>query len=56
LDVLKLISENLSNQKIADGLFVSINTVKTHVKNIHLKLDVDNRTRAVAKAKEMGLF
>jgi LuxR family transcriptional regulator, maltose regulon positive regulatory protein len=55
LDTLKLIAEDLSNQEIADKLFVSINTVKTHVKNILLKLDVDSRTRAVAKAKELGI-
>ena len=36
LDTLKLIAENLSNQEIADKLFVSPNTVKTHLKNINL--------------------
>ena len=34
LDTIKLIAEDLSNQEIADKLFVSLNTVKTHVKNI----------------------
>ena len=42
-DALKLIAEDLSNQEIADKLFVSLNTVKTHVKNIFLKLEVDSR-------------
>lgn len=56
LDVLKLISDNLSNQEIADSLFISLNTVKTHVKNIHLKLDVDSRLKAVIKAKELSLL
>jgi LuxR family maltose regulon positive regulatory protein len=55
LDTLKLI-EDLSNQEIADKLFISLNTVKTHLKNIYLKLEVDNRTKAVAKAKELGLI
>ncbi|MBK6281697.1 MAG: hypothetical protein IPF54_02635 [Draconibacterium sp.] len=55
LDTLKLI-QNLSNQEIADKLFISLNTVKTHLKNIYLKFDVDNRTKAVAKAKELGLI
>ena len=55
LDALKLIAEDLSNQEIADKLFISLQTVKTHVKNILLKLDVDSRTRAVAKAKELGI-
>jgi LuxR family maltose regulon positive regulatory protein len=55
LDTLKLVGENLSNQEIADKLFISLNTVKTHLKNINLKLEVDNRTKAVLKAKELGL-
>jgi len=53
---LKLIAENLVNQEIADKLFISINTVKTHLKNIYLKLGVDSRAKAVAKAKELKLI
>ncbi len=53
---LKLIAENLSNQEIAERLFISLNTVKTHLKNIFLKLEVDSRSGAVAKVKEMGLL
>lgn len=56
LDTLKLIDKDLSNQEIADKLFISLNTVKTHLKNINLKLEVDNRAKAVAKAKELGLI
>ena len=56
LDALKLLAVDLSNQEIADKLFISLNTVKTHLKNIFLKLEVDNRSGAVAKAKEMGLI
>jgi LuxR family transcriptional regulator, maltose regulon positive regulatory protein len=56
LDTLKLIAENLSNQEIADKLFISLNTVKTHLKNINLKLEVDSRSEAVTKAKERGLI
>ena len=56
IDVLKLISDDYSNQGIAEKLFVSINTVKTHVKNIHLKLEVQSRSKAVIKAKELGLL
>lgn len=56
LDTLKLIAEELSNQEIADRLFISLNTVKTHLKNINIKLEVDSRTKAVAKAKELGLI
>jgi LuxR family maltose regulon positive regulatory protein len=56
LDVLKLIAEDLTNQEIADKLFISLQTVKTHVKMIHLKLEVDSRIRAVTKAKELGII
>ena len=56
LDTLKLIASDLSNQEIADKLFISLNTVKTHVKNIYLKLEADNRTKAISKAKELGII
>ncbi len=56
LDTLKLIAEELTNQEIADKLFISLNTVKTHLKNIYLKLEVNNRTKAVKKGNELGLF
>jgi LuxR family maltose regulon positive regulatory protein len=56
LDALKLIAQDLSNQEIADKLFISLNTVKTHIKNIYLKLEADNRTKAIAKAKELGII
>jgi LuxR family maltose regulon positive regulatory protein len=56
LDALILLAEDQSNQEIADKLFISLNTVKTHLKNIFLKLEVDKRSGAVEKAKEMGLI
>jgi LuxR family transcriptional regulator, maltose regulon positive regulatory protein len=56
LDILKLIAEDLSNQEIADKLFISLNTVKTHVRNILLKLEVENRSQAVNKAKEQVII
>ena len=56
LDTVKLIAGDLSNQEIADKLFVSLNTVKTHIKNIFLKLEVDSRVQAVNKAKELGII
>jgi LuxR family maltose regulon positive regulatory protein len=56
LEVLKLIAEDLTNQEIADKLFISLQTVKTHVKNIFLKLAVDSRIQAVTKAKELGII
>ena len=56
LDTIKLIAEDLSNQEIGDKLFISLNTVKSHVKNIILKLGVDSRIQAVTKAKELGII
>jgi LuxR family maltose regulon positive regulatory protein len=56
LETLKLTAGDLSNREIADKLFISINTVKTHLKNIYIKLDVGNRKRAITKAKELGLI
>jgi LuxR family maltose regulon positive regulatory protein len=56
LDTLKLVAEDLTNQEIADKLFISLNTAKTHVKNILLKLDVEKRTQAISKAKELGII
>ena len=55
-EVLELMAKGLSNQEIADKLFVSLNTVKTHSSNIFLKLEVKRRTQAIQKAKEMGLI
>ncbi|MBL0136027.1 MAG: DNA-binding response regulator [Chitinophagaceae bacterium] len=55
-EVLELISEGLSNQEIADKLFVSLNTIKTHSSNLFLKLDVKRRTQAIEKGKRVGLL
>lgn len=56
LDTLKLMAENLTNQEIAEAHFISINTVKTHVRNILLKLEAKNRNEAVSIAQEKGLL
>jgi two-component system, NarL family, response regulator LiaR len=56
LEVLQLIAQGLSNQEIADQLFVSLNTVKTHSSNLFLKLDVKRRTQAIEKAKRLSLI
>ncbi|MEZ4776719.1 MAG: response regulator transcription factor [Bacteroidia bacterium] len=55
-EVLELLAQGLSNQEIADKLFVSLNTVKTHTSNLFSKLDVRRRTQAVQRAKELGLL
>jgi LuxR family maltose regulon positive regulatory protein len=55
-DVLRLLVGGQTNQEIAQILCVSINTVKTHLKNIYGKLGVSNRREAVASAREFGLI
>jgi len=56
LEVLQLIADGLSNQQIADRLFVSLNTIKTHTSNLFLKLEVERRTQAIEMAKRLGLI
>jgi LuxR family maltose regulon positive regulatory protein len=56
LEVLHLIAEGLSNREIASRLFITINTVKKHTRLSFDKLDVANRTHAVARARELGLL
>jgi two-component system, NarL family, response regulator LiaR len=55
-EVLELIAQGLSNQEIAEKLFVSLNTVKTHSSNLFMKLDARRRTQAIHRAKELGLL
>jgi LuxR family maltose regulon positive regulatory protein len=55
-DVLRLMAAGLSNQEIADRLVIALSTVKTHAKNIFMKLEADNRTQAVARAREKKLL
>ena len=56
LEVLQLIAEGLSNREIAEKLFVSENTVKTHSSRVFDKLGAKRRTQAVQVAKEFGLI
>jgi len=55
-EVLELIAAGLSNQEIADRLFVSNSTVKTHVSNVLAKLDASRRTEAIANAKQLRII
>jgi NarL family two-component system response regulator LiaR len=55
-EVLGLMSEGLSNREIAEKLFVSLSTVKTHSSNLFAKLDARRRTQAVQRAKELRLL
>jgi LuxR family maltose regulon positive regulatory protein len=56
LEVLQLVSTGLTNQQIAEQLFLSLATVKWHTHNIYGKLGVNNRTRAVAMARKLGIL
>ena len=56
LEVLTLIAQGLSNREIADKLFVSENTIKTHASRVFDKLGAKRRTQAVQLAKEVGLL
>lgn len=55
-EVLVLLAAGHTNAEIADKLFVSSNTIKTHLSNLYLKLDVSRRTQAVQKARELGIL
>jgi LuxR family maltose regulon positive regulatory protein len=56
VEVLRLIAAGLTNQEIASRLYLSLYTVKAHARAIYDKLDAHNRTRAVAKARELGIL
>ena len=56
LDVLRLMANGHSNQEIADKLFISLPTVKSHSSNLFVKLDVSRRTQAVVKARTVGII
>jgi LuxR family maltose regulon positive regulatory protein len=56
LEVLQLISEGLTNREIASRLFLALNTVKAHSRNIYGKLGVHSRMQAVARARALGIL
>lgn len=56
LEVLRLIEQGCSNQEIADRLFLALSTVKGYTHTIFDKLQVQRRTEAVARARELGLL
>lgn len=55
-DVLQLIATGCSNQDIADKLFISLHTVKTHARKINSKLGAKSRTQAIVRAREMEIL
>lgn len=54
-DVLQLVAKGYSNADIAEKLFLSLSTVKTHVSNIYVKMDVKRRGQAIDKARRLRL-
>ena len=56
LEVLQLMAEGLSNQEIAERLFVSLNTIKTHSAQIFEKMEVKRRTQAIDMAKRLSII
>jgi LuxR family transcriptional regulator, maltose regulon positive regulatory protein len=56
LAVLRLLHTDLTQREIAEHLYLSFNTVKTHTKSIFRKLDVSTRNDAVARARDLGLL
>jgi two-component system, NarL family, response regulator LiaR len=56
IEVLQLMAEGLSNHEIAEKLYVSLSTVKTHSRNLFEKLGVARRTQAIDKAKKLSII
>jgi LuxR family maltose regulon positive regulatory protein len=56
LEVLRLIAQGLSNREISKRLFLALNTVKGHNQKIYSKLQVQSRTEAIARARELDLL
>ena len=54
--MLRLLPSGLSQREIGSELFVSLNTIKTHLRNIYRKLGVDGREDAVERARELRLI
>ena len=56
LEVLRLLTSSLSSAGMAEELFISVNTVRSHLQSIYAKLGVHSRYEAVARARELGLL
>ncbi len=55
-EILQLLAKGHSNADIAANLFLSLSTIKTHVSNLYLKMDVKSRTKAITKAKQLKII
>ena len=56
LEILQLIAQGLSNREIGERLFLALDTIKGHNRRIFDKLQVQSRTEAIARARELGLL
>ena len=56
LAVLRFLPSHMTNQEIAESLFLSINTVKTHLRSAYRKLGVTSRRAAIARARRLDLL
>jgi LuxR family transcriptional regulator, maltose regulon positive regulatory protein len=56
LEILKLIAQGLSNREIGERLYLALNTVKGYNQKIFDKLQVESRTEAIARARQLGLL
>lgn len=56
MEVLQLMAKGLSNAEIAEQLFISLNTIKTHASKLYEKMGVKRRTQAVEKARQLRLI
>jgi LuxR family transcriptional regulator, maltose regulon positive regulatory protein len=56
IELVRLLSQGLTNQELAERLFITVGTVKGHLHRIYGKLEVRNRTAAIAKARAFGIF
>ncbi len=54
--MLRLLATDLDGPEIAPRLYISLNTLRTHTKNIYAKLGVNSRRAAVTRARELGLL
>lgn len=55
-EILQLLAKGFSNAAIAENLFLSLSTVKTHVSNLFFKMDVKSRTQAIEKSKRLKII
>jgi DNA-binding CsgD family transcriptional regulator len=54
-EIAQLVYEGITNTQIADKIYISINTIKSHLKSIHLKLDASSRLQVIGRLRELML-